>query len=197
MTEKYPLSWPTGWPRTPISKRQTAKFQVSFAQGRDELQEELERLGAWAVILSSNVELRRDGLPYANRPEPKDPGVAVYFNLGWGRSIKPHALACDRWLLVRDNIRAIGLHVGALRGVERWGVGSLEQAFSGYQALPESAGKLAWWEILKVSPDAPLAEIRACYKQLATLYHPDAGGSSDRMAELNRAYEEAQRSCLR
>jgi curved DNA-binding protein CbpA len=31
--------------------------------------------------------------------------------------------------------------------------------------------------------------IRAAYKALAMLYHPDLGGDPERMVELNQAYE--------
>lgn len=192
MTERYPLNWPAGWPRTKSIKRQQAKFEVSFAKARDELIAELQRLEASGIVISSNIPVKKDGYPYATYKEPTDPGVAVYFELGFGRNRKSHVLACDRWWLVRDNLRAIGLHIAAMRGIERWGVGNLEQAFTGYQALPAAPAPPAWWQILGVPPDAPLEEVRVAYKKLALQYHPDAGGSSDRMAELNRAYEEAQ-----
>lgn len=42
---------------------------------------------------------------------------------------------------------------------------------------------------LFVAVDAPIEVIRAAYKALAMLYHPDHGGDSERMVELNRAYE--------
>lgn len=135
MTEHYPLTWPTGWPRTKPLKREKAKFEVSFAKARDELLDELHRLGACAVVISSNIPVRKHGLPYATYKEPSDPGVAVYFRL----RKKPTVLACDRWLLARDNLRAIGLHIAALRGIERWGVGSVEQVFMGYEALPPAS----------------------------------------------------------
>lgn len=194
MIERYPLSWPTGWTRTPAFQRVPSQFKVSFRVARNELLSELDRLLAWAIILSSNIPLRQDGLPYASYREPDDPGVAVYFQLGAAIAPKPYALACDRWLTVRDNLRAIGSHVAALRGMERWGVGSVQQAFSGYQALPSDDKEFMWWQILQVTPDAPLNVIKAAYRRLALAHHPDAGGSSSRMAELNRAYEEAQRS---
>lgn len=190
MTERYPLSWPTGWPRTKPLNRDKAKFEVSFARARDELIAELLRLGGRSTIISSNIPVKRDGLPYANYKEPDDPGIAVYFHLGK----KPTVLACDRWWLVRDNLRAIGLHVAALRGIERWGVGSLEQAFSGYQALaaaPPAAPE--WWQILGVPPNAPLDTVKAAYRKLAMSTHPDAGGNGELMAAINRAWEEATR----
>lgn len=183
--ERYPLHWPTGWPRTKPLKREKAKFEVSFAKARDELLDELMRLGAGGVVISSNIPVKRDGLPYASYKEPTDPGVAVYFRLGQ----KSTVLACDRWLMVRDNLRAIGLHIAAMRGINRWGVGSVEQAFMGYQALPASGQE--WWQILGVPPDASLPTIKAAYRQLAIKFHPDAGGDVQKMSAINRAWEEA------
>ena len=49
--------------------------------------EELRRSYTTDLILSMNVDLRRDGLPYANYKEPIDPGVAVYFNRTYARVI--------------------------------------------------------------------------------------------------------------
>lgn len=188
--ERYPLTWPVGWIRTPEIKRQQARFEVAFTVARDHLLEELRRLGALDAIISSNIPVRQDGLPYARYRQPDDPGVAVYFQL----NKKPHVLACDRWLDVKDNLRAIGLHIEATRGIARWGVGSLEQAFSGYQALPASSnGKPKdWWVVLGVAPDAPATEIRAAYKELVRRHHPDTGGSNARMLELNWAYDMAK-----
>jgi DnaJ domain len=42
---------------------------------------------------------------------------------------------------------------------------------------------------LFVTSDAPAEVIRAAYKALAMLYHPDLGGDPERMVDLNRAYE--------
>ena len=184
--ERYPLHWPTGWPRTPPLKREKAKFEVSFAKARDELLDELMRLGSGGVVISSNIPVKRDGLPYASYKEPSDPGVAVYFRVGK----KSTVLACDRWLWVRDNLRAISLHIEAMRGINRWGVGSVEQAFMGYQSLPASLQE--WWQILEVLPDDPLPTIKAAYRQKALKFHPDTGGNVERMAAINRAWSEAQ-----
>lgn len=103
-------------------------FEVSFRVARDQLFEELRLLRATLVIVSSNIPLGKDGLPYASYREPEDPGVVVYFQL----TKTAHVLACDRWNCVKDNLRAIGLHIAAIRGIEPWGVGSVEQVFMGY-----------------------------------------------------------------
>lgn len=184
----YPLTWATIYPRTPQHKREAARFEVGFSVARDDLLNELRLLGAKNLVMSSNVPLREDGLPYAKYKEPDDPGVAVYFQI----KDKNYALCCDRWLKVKDNLRAIGLHIAAMRGMERWGVGSLEQAFMGYQALPPQANEKKWWDVLSVSPRASDDEVREAYRKLARQHHPDYGGSPDKMAAINAAYEQAK-----
>lgn len=46
------------------------------------------------------------------------------------------------------------------------------------------------YRVLYLRPDAPPEVIRAAYRALANLYHPDKGGDGVRMAELNVAYEQ-------
>ena len=106
----YPLSWPTNRPRTSSWRRTRSKFDTTFAVARDELLRELKRLGAKGVVLSTNIELRQDGLPYAGRRQPDDVGVAVYFTHK-GRQV---CFACDRWDKIEDNIRAVTKTVEAI-----------------------------------------------------------------------------------
>lgn len=193
----YPLCYPQGQKRTRADLRSDARFSVTFAKARDELLHELELLGAVGVLISSNVPLRQDGLPKATYTEPLDPGVAVYFKLKG----KVLALACDKWNYVQDNMRSVGLHVAAIRGMQRWGVGSLEQAFAGYEALPPSASKSKpkneWWEVLGVTKNASKKEIKEAYLRLAKIHHPDNGGDNQKMSEINRAYERATKYSMK
>ena len=46
-----------------------------------------------------------------------------------------------------------------------------------------------YYEILGVKHDATEAEIKAAYKQAAKSAHPDAGGSNEKMQEVNAAWE--------
>jgi hypothetical protein len=46
---------------------------------------EIRRLGGDNAILSTNIKLRVDGLPYSNQAQPNDTGAAVYFNLKGNR----------------------------------------------------------------------------------------------------------------
>jgi hypothetical protein len=182
MTEAYPLHWPQGWPR--VSRRERSRFDVSFAKTRDGLFEEIKRMGGTLPVLSTNVALRRDGLPYANQPEPNDPGVAVYF-MHKGRSM---SFACDRWDRVRDNVRAIEKTIEAIRGIERWGASDMmERAFSAFEALPSPS----WWTDLGVSRNATPDELKARYRHLIKTHHPDAGGDPEQFRRINEAYETA------
>lgn len=185
MAEAFPLHWPEGWPRT--KNPQSSRFDVSFVACRDGLFHEISRMGGRYPVLSTNVELRRDGLPYANQPTPADSGVAVYFE----RKGKQMVFACDRWRLVKDNIRAIQKTIEAMRGIERWGASDmLERAFSAFEALP-APGKATrtWREVLGFVPDfyPDQAEIESAYRAKAKRAHPDAGGSAEQFNELQQA----------
>lgn len=186
--QAYPLQWPTGKPRTKFIK--PARFETTFGVARDGLAIELDRLGAKNAVLSTNVELRLDGIPYANRSEPSDRGIAVYFTYK-GQQL---CFACDQWDRVKDNIQAVKKTIEALRGITRWGSGDMmEQAFSGFQALPAYPSKLEWWEVLGVGPDCMDQErMRDAYRQKAQIVHPDRGGSTELMMELNAAFEKAK-----
>lgn len=190
----FPLSWPTGWPR--CTSRTDGRFgradAWSIARAREELARQLELLGARSITLSTNLERRLDGLPRGKQAQPEDPGASVWFTLNG----KPTVLACDRWWRVEHNIRALALHIDALRGMERWGVGSMAQAFAGYTALPETASSSSsspWWEVLESEPNLPLEVYEQAYRRLALLCHPDKqGGSHEAMIQLNAARDAAR-----
>lgn len=211
--EGYPLQWPASLPRTAPDDRKTARFgkrepgaswsqlkQVTVANAIGRLMAEIRAMTrpgqSWRiqpdlVVISSDLQLRRDGMPYSGKPMPRDPGVAVYFTL----DDVPHCMPCDRWNRLPDNLAAIAAHMGALRGMERWGVGDLRQIFSGFAQLPPpgAAGQPHWSEILGVAPLARMLEITAAWKRLRSQCHPDRGGDADQFHLVNLAYEQAQR----
>jgi hypothetical protein len=128
----FPLQWPSGRPRTEHWRREQAKFDVTFARARDNIVAEIGRLAGRypdpQIVISTNIALRRDGLPLANQRQPDDPGVAVYF-LYKKRAV---AFACDRWVKIEHNMQAIAKTIEALRGIARWGTGDmLAAAFTG------------------------------------------------------------------
>lgn len=190
--EAYPLDWPETEPRTPWHRRTVSTFKVSLARARDDLFDELRRLGARGVVLSTNMELRRDGLPYAKQRRMDDPGAACF----WEVDGQAFAMACDSYTDLLSNVRAIGLTVGALRSIERHGSRSLrDRAFQGFAALPEDAGgdgERPWRDVLSLPFRLVTREaIEDAFRYFARERHPDAGGSDLEMAELNRAKKQA------
>ena len=177
--DAFPLQWPPGKPRTKNPQR--SRFDVSFSYARDHLMKEIGLLGGRLPVLSSNIPLKRDGLPYAGQKEPEDRGIAVYFTLRGEQFCFP----CDRWDKTADNIQAIRHTIAALRGIERWGTGGMvQQAFTGFIALPAPEQP---HQILGVRPDATWQEIEAAYREKAKSAHPDRGGTDAAMARLNYA----------
>lgn len=193
--EAFPLQWPEGWPRTPDWKREPDNrfggkvYGLTMGRTRDQLIAELQRLGAQNVVISTNVALRGDGLPYAQQKHIADPGVAVYFTL------KKRALtmARDSYKTVAGNMRSLTLAIEAMRQLERHG-GSvmMERAFQGFAAIAPPDWKKPWREVFGVKPDWR-GDIKDLYREKAKNRHPDSGGSDTLMAELNVAYAEAKR----
>lgn len=194
--EAYPLQWPEGRKRTPYYQRESARFETSFARVRDNIVREIELLtntrrgyGNAQVVISTNIPLRRDGLPLANQRKPDDVGVAVYFTY----KKQQRCFACDRWNKIEDNMQAIAKTIEALRGIARWGTGDmLDAAFTGFTALPAPGATREWWEVLGVARTASLDDVRAAYRRAASATHPDRGGDDARMAEINGAWAKAQ-----
>jgi hypothetical protein len=191
--EAYPLAWPDGWPRRQPGSRKTSDYKVTFLRARDELARELKAGRCRDVVISTNVPLRRDGLPLANMSEPKDPGVAVYWT-GTDKHGKPapRVIACDVWRTVRENLRAVGLAYASLRQIERTGASELlERAFSGFARLPAAPD---CWQVLGLPPGCPRTTITDRYRDLARAHHPDRGGDPALMAAINAAYQQATAS---
>lgn len=200
MAEAFPLQWPEGWARTPSHKRRRAPYKLSPDAATEHLLRELKLLGAHrsSIVISSNLHLRHDGLPYARQPALQaDSGVAVYWSTP---AFKDRVIACDRWERAHDNIHAIGLAVSGMRAIERAGATQImERAFTAFGALPAAAAapvKRPWWEVLGLKQEAlsfaTLPMIEAQYRDLAAKAHPDRGGQPGEMVELNRARHEAR-----
>jgi hypothetical protein len=196
----YPLAWPTGWPRTPADRRVSPRFTqkeyrahygslapLTLETAIVRLERQADTLGAEHLLISTNVGLRRDGLPRLS-DRPDDPGAVAYFHLR-GR---PTTLPCDRYKTVAGNIAAIAAHIEATRAIERHGVGTLDQMFAGFQAI-RGPGPKPWREVLGIRPDAPVTAetIEDARRRLARQHHPDAGGSDAAMAEVNAAADAA------
>lgn len=207
--QRYPLAWPDGWKRTPGAQRKRAQFgkgerQYSSVPGgsswmrRKDLSvydattrvlTELQRLGVLEgdSVISTNLQVRLDGLPRSNQSEPGDPGVAVYWQT---RGEPMRVMATDRYDRVADNLAAIAATLEAMRAIERHGGAQiLERAFTGFDALPDPNNR-NWRDVLgKDVTDR--AQLEAVYKRLRSESHPDKGGSAERFHDVQRAYDDA------
>lgn len=204
----FPLTWPEGWKRTPLSQQAVGRFGVAKTRGswttRDEISiseatnrllQELERMSVsrHEVVLSTNLQLRLDGLPRSGQAAPRDPGAAVYWRDPFNG--QPRSMAIDRYTKVEQNIAALAATIEAMRAIERHGGAVvLERAFTGFAALPAPGAARAWWAVLGVSESATADEIRAAHRRLASQHHPDKGGTAEQMAAINKARDEALRN---
>lgn len=190
MIESYPLYWPEGRRRTPAGGRRRSTFQANFVKCRDDLIRQIQLLGGKKPIISTNIPVRMDGLPYANTAQPNDPGVAVYFDYK-GKSM---CFPCDGFQKVHENIRAIGLTISALRSIQRYGsLDMMESAFRGFTAIPEKAGQY-WRDVFEIPQDAKptMDDVDKAFKMMALLYHPDKGGTMDEWQRIVTARENAR-----
>lgn len=199
MTDRrYPLYWPEGWPRTPRHRRRNAAYKVSEATARNDLLHSLHLMRAHNIVLSTNVRLRHDGLPYANQRTPDECGVAVY----WTQKGKDQVIACDAYLSLRDNYRAVGLALEALRQLERCGASEiLNRAYTGFSALPAAGEttKVSWRVVLNLDPGPLTAEqVQEAFRRVAKEAHPDRpGGSAEAMREAIQARDAGMKEASR
>ena len=227
-TSAYPLTWPHGVRRS--TSRKTAPFwkrvhrsageppvegKRDSGDGIKKIRRELELARARTIVISSNLPLNSQGFPYSDGPQRPggDVGVAVYWTRGLLRhdgttGQVPYCIPCDRWDRIADNLYAIGMSIEALRGMERWGCVTVEQAFAGFAALPPGSGETAnaapvarpWRVVLGVGPelaglagDDLLVIARSRHRRLIADAHPDRGGDVVVAAEINAAIEAADK----
>lgn len=184
-----PLLWPRGRPRTNRGDRETGRFRLSLLDSLDDLSRELRALKSPYSRVTSNLELRRNGRPYATQEQPDDPGVSAYFFV----RNEEYCMACDKYVGADDNMRAIGLTIAAMRGIERWGSTEMfKQAFSGFSSKQLNPGATGWRSILGRDIRDMTAAKRK-FRELAKKHHPDHGGTDEMMRRLNDALEEARR----
>lgn len=214
MKGESPLRWPEHWPRTNYPKDSRFKETTRLRAWKD-LSTELDRFGATHVIVSSNCALNHDGRPRYNAKEPQDGAVAVYFH--WKG--QPFVVACDTYLWVWENTRAVTKTLDAMRAIKRHGASQLlERAVSGFSALPparDAKPQRPWWEVLGLDvgedslinpdvlkaviadPDHPMRRgvlkmAEALFRVKASEKHPDLGGDAEAFAEVNGAIESAR-----
>lgn len=197
------------WPQPPTKHRRRAPFKALYGKTLIDLERELRHLGAKDVVIQADCawdDIRMDGR-IRSSARMRGPGVIVSFNCKHG----PLSYPCDSYDEWTGNLRAIALAMAALRAVDRYGVTRRGEQYRGWKQLPAGesgrdpiqASEWATLEdaarfILSVETkdrggytaedvEMVLIDPDGSFKAAARLAHPDAGGSNETMAKLNRA----------
>lgn len=200
--DKFPLSWPEAWKRTPAHAREKSRWRVDTSRMVAELNRQVGLFSANVWVISSNMprSSRDGGILLGSTGLIQDPGVALYYSTNkW----KERVIACDKYANAFHNMYAIALTLDALRAIERAGASQiLDQAFTAFGALPAAAGATPvrpWWEVLGLQEAAikggyvDLTMVEAKFRELARAAHPDRNGGDDTaFKELNAAIEQAR-----
>ena len=186
----YPLTWPEGWKRA--SNRIKSKFgEHTIDHGVNKIIHELKlmRVHHQDIIISTSLKLRLDGLPYSSQPQPKDPGVSVWWITD---ESEQKVFPLDKYQKIEDNLYAIAMSLEAMRGIDRWSGGEiLDRAFTGFVALPAPTGK-SWREVLGYN-GVDLFEASKFYKRARSAAHTDKGGTDEQFIAVNKAWAECQK----
>ena len=90
---------------------------------------------------------------------------------------------------ITDNLAAVEqfLHYRVL-GIER-GIETTEQAFAGYEALPDLSNieKDDPYLVLGFSEKVDIETAKAKFKKLAKMHHPDRGGNPEQFNRIRQA----------
>ncbi len=186
------INWPAWADRTPPSDRkQNTSLSATLAATSDDLRTEMTRLDPdeWRVETASGGSYTTSsGLPKHNA-NPSDPGVV----LRWTDGGTDHAVVCDRWSRLRDNLRTVYYWMRETRKRSNRPVQTGRGDFAAAQLPSPSGGDEAIaarepaHEVLGVSRDASDDEVRSAYRDAVTDAHPDQGGSREALQRLRDA----------
>lgn len=100
------------------------------------------------------------------------------------------SLSMNKQRTPADNLRVLYLGVEALRMNEKRGIDETVKA----AYLQLEAGSDHWTNVLSLPHSASKQEVESSFKRLAKSAHPDAGGTDEEMAVLNKARDAALRA---
>ena len=178
------------WPRPETKRRRRSVFKSPYSKTLDLLFREIEYLGGRNIVIQIDVEeseIRLDGWPRSDA-RPTSPRVLVSLESKHG----PLAYPCDRFDRWQDNLRAIALALEALRKVDRYGVTTHGEQYTGWRALPAPVNGDGFAtaeeavEFIAKHCDCTAVEIvadidlfRLAHRQAAKRLHPDVNNGQD------------------
>lgn len=165
------------WPGELRRNRRRSQFDTPWGRTLTLLTTELGYLGAKNIVFQIAVDerdIRVDGRPRA-KARAEHPGVILAFDSKFG-PLKYATDTFDRW---EDNVRALALSLEALRKVDRYGVSTRGEQYTGWRALPAGS------DDTHGIPDAATAReyLERVYggdvKRALMETHPDRGGDRE------------------
>lgn len=172
------------WPGERTRARRASPFRAHWSDTSDLLERELRLLGVREALLELGLDEFQisvvTGLPKAKSRQPDDPGIILSFDSHHG----PLRYATDAFTKWQDNVRAVALGLEALRKVDRYGISTRGEQYSGWLAIEATSASaedsrtfLREW--LDQHSPVPFAEIwafddRALARQAKRYSHPDS-----------------------
>lgn len=201
------------WPHPNLTAdRKRSPFGATHGDTLALLDRELRHLDASNPVLMRALredDIRLDGELRANARAPEHPGVVLAFESETHGSLK---YATDRFTTWQANLRAIALGLEALRKVDRFGITSRGEQYTGWKALGSGIALSAGFETARQAADflvsqavddfgaelyrvddvlpaegVPGAFLEDAFRVAAKRLHPDAGGDADLFKRVNAA----------
>jgi hypothetical protein len=165
------------------------------------LREELTRIHATDVVLEAGfneTQLRNDDYPRADA-KPSHPRVRLTFKKGGKLAMSMTCGGTTNWWY---NVHLIAASLERMRALDRYGCIQSDEQYRGFASLPpgQPIATSEWASVEQAcrfladtgglvytggSLDAAMLD--RFYEQAAKRAHPDAGGSNEQMAKVNRA----------
>lgn len=159
------------------AQRPHSPFQASYNSTMELLEREARMLSAGKVVIElalRETDLRVDGKPYASA-KTDHPGVTVALNSKHG----PLKYTADKYATWQENLRAIALGLEALRKVDRYGMTSRGEQYTGWKALPPAESMY--------ERGLTLIRKHGGVKKALIATHPDHGGDPEDFASVQAA----------
>ena len=170
-----------------------------WSKAFEKLRYELARITAADVVIEAGYkphQVRADGWPYSNAV-PEHHQIRVSFKTGkvsmsFFQGLFGGSISC-----VPYNVWLIAMTLEALRAVDRYGCTQGGEQYRGWAQLPGGSAPIAaaeWANVegaraflgqMCVLPSG--TELSKLWREAAKVAHPDAGGSNELMAKVNRA----------
>lgn len=171
-----------GRPETPAHQRRSRwTFSAGYTDTVTLLDAEVEKLGANEFIIEADFreqDIKRDGMPRAGARQPTFPGVRISFESKHG-PLQYQTDSCERW---EHNLRSIALGLKALRDVDRYGITSRAEQYTGFAAIEgkremsKADARSAVFRIagLGVIHGTTDADLKSAWRRARANAHPDA-----------------------